>query len=134
GERAMTAPASDHAERVGERTEVALRPLRHLRRKLRAEAEPGGIDEVAAVHDADIDPLRSPCDDDGRGGLEIRRNAERAREVVRGAEGQDAERLAKAHQHLQYRVDRPVPARDGDALDVGTARTLEPCRELARIV
>ena len=78
----------------------------------------GHVEERLAVDEAEIDPPRAALRDDAGGRVEVRRDAERAGEIVGGAHRQDAERQAALDHPERRRVDGAVAAADRDAVDV----------------
>src|SRR5581483_12011763 len=77
--------------------------------------DPGtrGVDEDAAVHVADVDASRARLGEERRDHRALARIAERAGEVVAGADREQTERRVGADQTVRDLVRGPVAA-DGD--------------------
>ena len=81
---------------------------------------------MCVVDLADVDPPRRARGDDVRRGQRIGRDAEGEREVVGGAEGQDADRLPGLDQRRDRAVDGAVAAGDDDRIDAVDAIPDQP--------
>ena len=92
--------------------------LRQLLRQLRREPERSHIEEWLAVDEPEIDPPRPARRDDAGGGVEVRRNSKGPGEIVRGSDGEDAERQTRLDHAERRGIDGAVAAADDDEVDL----------------
>jgi hypothetical protein len=107
--------------------------MREVTGKIRADADARDVEIRMSIHLAEVDCLLAAIGDDLGGGNRIGWDAERPREVVRGAHGQNAKWEPCLHEQRGSPVERLIAAADHDAMTAtsrGKRATLTECAEI----